>query len=59
MLFQTWMTYFLLHNIKAGILNTVYNEAALVTSDFHCMNKKTEMFLKWSSFMLGHCTLNI
>ncbi len=40
MLFQTWMTYFLLHNIKDGILKTVSNKAVLVTSNFNCMNKK-------------------
>ncbi len=56
---QTWMTYFLLWNIKEGILKTVGTKAVLVTSDIHCMNekkkKKTQMFLKLSSFMFHYC----
>ncbi len=33
MSFQTWMTFFLLHNIKEGILKTVGNTAVLITSE--------------------------
>ncbi len=55
---QTWMTYFLLWNIKEGILKTVGYKAVLVTNDFHCMNKKKKKKNWDSQIILFYCMLN-
>ncbi len=41
---MTW-AYFILWNIKDGILKTVGNEAVLITNDFHWMNKKKSQIM--------------